>query len=137
MVACQIDGVTVRHGATWTEEALAALPANDATHFSQHVLFHQGEYRGYLVSIDGRIKSVGQPLTQQPVRVQTGEQLIDEMRMAGLHTILDNTACQRQQLLVADSFGRQREIHHGTQIGGIHPFHHTVFPGSGLYAGNR
>jgi len=133
MVTRQVDGVSVRYGAAGTEEALAAVPADDGAHLPQHVLLHQGEHRGHLVSIDGRIECVGQPLAQQPVRVQTGEQLVYEVRMARLHAVLDDVARQRQQLLVADTLGWQREIDHGAHIVRIHPFDHAILPGSGLH----
>lgn len=134
MIARQVNGVSVRHGSTRTKKSLAALPADDAAHLPQHVLFHQRKHRGHLVGVDGRVESVGQPLTQQPVRVQTGEQLIDKMRMARLHAVLDDVARQRQQLVVADSFGRQREVNNRSQVRGIHPFHHTLLAGSRLRA---
>lgn len=133
-VARQVDGVSVRHGATGAEEALAALPADDGAHLPQHVLLHQREYRGHLISVDGRIEGVRQPLAQQPVRVQAGVELVDEVRMAGLHAVADDVARQRQQLLVTDAVGRQREINHGAQIVRSHPFDHSIFAGGGLCA---
>lgn len=104
MVTRQVDGVSVRYGTTGAKETLTIVPADDGTHFPQHVLLHQGEHRRHFVGINGRIERIGQPLTQQSVRVQTGEQLVDEMRVARLHAVLDDIARQRQQLLVVHTF---------------------------------
>jgi len=107
MMTRQVDGVSVRYRAARTEKALAVVPADDGAHLPQHVLLHQGEHRGHLISIDGWIECIGQPLAQQPVRVQTGEQLVYEVRMARLHAVLDDVTRQHQQLLVADTLGWQ------------------------------
>lgn len=45
MVTCQVDGVSVRHGAAGTEKALAVVPADDGAHLPQNILLHQGEHR--------------------------------------------------------------------------------------------
>lgn len=113
MVTRQIDGVSVRHGASRTEESLTSLPTDDGAHLSQDILLHQREHRRYLVGINGWIECIGQPLAQQPVRVQTGEQLVHEVRMARLHAVLDDVARQRQQLLMTDTLGWQLEVDHG------------------------
>lgn len=129
----QVDGISVRHGAAGTEEALATLPADDGAHLSQHVLLHQGEHRRHLVRVDGRIERVGQPLAQQSVRVQTWEQLIDEVRMARLHAVLDDIARKGQQFFVGDAFGgRKWKIYHGMQIARIDPLDHSILSGSRL-----
>lgn len=133
MVTCQVNGVSVRHGTARTEETLAAVPADDGAHLSQHILLHQGEHRGHLIGIDGRIERIGQPLTQQPVRVQAGEQLVHKVRVARLHAVFDDVARQFQQLLVADTLGWQREVDPGAQIARIHPFDHAILPGGRLH----
>lgn len=112
-MARQIDGVSVRHGSTGAEKTLAALPADDGAHLSQHVLLHQWEHRGHLIRVDGRIERVCQPLAQQPVRIQAGVQLVYEVRMTRLHAVADDVVRKRQQLVVTDTLGRQREIDHG------------------------
>lgn len=44
------ESVKIADGSTWSEDGVAAVPANQFTHLLQDNVFHQNEHRSDLVS---------------------------------------------------------------------------------------
>lgn len=69
VVSGTADGVTVSHGASRAEDAVALTPADKLPHLCQDSLLHESEDWRHLVCVDTGVEGIRQPLAHQTVRV--------------------------------------------------------------------
>lgn len=81
-MACGQERVQIGDGAARCEDRVAAIPADDFAHLAEHNALHQNEDGRNFVGEHVGVGCCGQPFAGHGDHIQTGRQLIEEMRMA-------------------------------------------------------